>query len=277
VDAQTEMAFSHPVWSAIFRNARDELESILAEDPDALEIRGAVGEMPVHMCCIFGHTDLAKWIIQNYPEQAEAQYEGPEYHGENCLHIAIVNRNYELVHFLATLPCWDKLLTDSADGNFFSLDGSLGGSSRHTPCYYGELPLLFAASTNQLHLLDYLLAHGADFTATDSNGNNILHLCVVHERKEIYDRALALWDERQQEATEAEATASVRKMWSLTNHEGKTPLVLAASLGKREMFLHCLECTCTVQWAYGPVTCKIYPLSGLDTPAAAEMVHFHFI
>ena len=40
------------------------------------------------------------------------------------------------------------------------------------------------------------------------------------------------------------------------------------------MFEHVLDSTCTLQWAYGPVTATVCPLLGFDSVASQEMILF---
>ena len=63
----------------------------------------------------------------------------PPAQGENALHLAITNSNLEMAELLVE-KC-PALLRQRAVGRFFSPGN---------PCYYGELPLSFAASTNQV-------------------------------------------------------------------------------------------------------------------------------
>ena len=53
---------------------------------------------------------------------------------------------------------------------------------------------------------------------------------------------------------------------NLLNDNGMSPLTLAAYLGHEKMFSHILECSKIVHWTWGPVSCSLYPLEGLDFP-----------
>jgi hypothetical protein len=115
-----------------------------------------------------------------------------------------------------------------ATGDFFS-----SGS-----CYFGEYPLLFAACTNQKTLVEYLIDWGADMDMVDSNGNNILHLCVIHNLKEMYAWVLDLWTKRHKAKiakgilTEEQA-AKLTPLNKVRNMEHHTPFTLAADLGRK--------------------------------------------
>lgn len=68
-------------------------------------------------------------------------------------------------------------------------------------------------------------------------------------------------------------------LWKQINKDNLTPLTLAATLGKKEMFAHLLEklkevkvhllqiwSSCPkIQWSYGPVSCVLFPLDELDS------------
>lgn len=49
--------------------------------------------------------------------------------------------------------------------------------------YWGETPLSFAACLSLGEAMGWLLEGGADLYATDSNGNNVLHMMVIHNNK----------------------------------------------------------------------------------------------
>lgn len=196
------------------------------------------------------------------------EYSGKEYLGENCLHIAIVNGDLESVRMLlersqaladasrgtAAGSAPNPLLASRAVGSFFSAARFLESGQG---CYYGELPLLFAACTNQPELVRYLVQEwGADLDCTDSHGNTALHFMVLHDQPDMYDFICDLWQERH-------GSPSCPLQGRL-NKAGLTPLTLAASLGFRRMFQHVLQRHTASQWRYGPVDCLQVPLEELD-------------
>jgi ankyrin repeat protein len=71
------------------------------------------------------------------------------YEGETALHIAIVNRDFDMVKFLVQNGAEARA---RAYGGFFK-PGS--------PVYYGEYPMSFAACTGQKDVVSYLKRHGA--------------------------------------------------------------------------------------------------------------------
>ena len=49
--------------------------------------------------------------------------------------------------------------------------------------YLGEYPLSFAACLGQEECVRLLIAKGANPNFQDSNGNTVMHMLVIHDRK----------------------------------------------------------------------------------------------
>ncbi|KHJ94905.1 ankyrin repeat protein [Oesophagostomum dentatum] len=114
--------------------------------------------------------------------------------------------------------------------------------------YWGELPLSFAACTNNQDCFRLLRAFKADPNMTDTNGNTVLHLTIIHDLPEMFNLAY-----------KSGASLSVRNNLKLT------PLALAARLANKGMFSLILECEMDIVWRYGNIVCKAYPLLEIDT------------
>mmetsp|Transcript_6305 Transcript_6305/g.19137 ORF Transcript_6305/g.19137 Transcript_6305/m.19137 type:complete len:700 (-) Transcript_6305:222-2321(-) len=252
VESQTEAhRVRGTIWNAIVDANLTEVQRHVSRDRSLLLSRGPVGETPLHLACLLNspaHLSIVRYILQVNPALIRDEYQGSEYQGENCLHIAVVNHQLPLVRTLLQ-QCPD-LLRGRATGNFFAPP---------QPCYYGEYPLFFAACGNQPALFDLLLQHGAELTAVDSFGNTILHLMVIHGLSGMYtficEHPLFI-------KLNAERPGALE---STPNQEGLTPLTLAAKLGNTDMFTFLLERRRTVQWTYGPVSCMLLPLDEFDT------------
>ncbi|CAF4384213.1 unnamed protein product, partial [Didymodactylos carnosus] len=199
-----------------------------------------------------------------------------EYYGENVLHIAIIKKNAAMVEWLLVdpnnRPYREKLLNAKASGNFFK---------NGRPCYYGEYPLAFAACTNQWNLVEILIEHGADMDMADSNGNNILHLLVIHNLSDLYVKYKARWIEENNRKkgiledsisppTLVNNFPNETPLWKRLNKENLTPLTLAAKLGQKDMFSFLLDERKITQWTFGPVSCVLYPLDQLDLGLPVE-------
>ena len=244
------------VWNAISSNNIERLKRMVRDDGDILRSRDAVGATPILLCCLLRRTDMVKWLLQHDPSQGCLQYNGAEYLGENCLHIAIVNKDIALAkHLLGLFP---QLLHQRAIGEFFKKDAPLPGSLTVTPCYYGEYPCHFAAATNQPEILDLLV--GVDpsiLDLTDTNGNTVLHLCVEHERTDMYDHICAVDQQRVAGGHKSE-TLLQTPLQDVKNKGGRSTLLMAANAGSRVMLEHLLERSKIVQWSFGePNLCII--------------------
>ena len=225
----------------------------------ALRERGPVGETPLHLMLLYGGASSmersaqlrsAKYVGEKFPKTVNDVYVGDEYFGESALHIAIVNKNVELVRWLlATSVNVKGLLAARATGRFFS---------RGAPCYYGEYALSFAASTGQGDLVEILLAAGADATAQDTHGNTCLHMAVIHNQPDMFTLICEKWERGKNEANGS-------SLERLSNADGLSPMLFAARSGFKDMFEFLLNRTCITEWAYGPVTCQRMPLLDVDT------------
>lgn len=94
-------------------------------------------------------------------------------------------------------------------------------------------------------------------------GNNILHMCVLHSQKEMYAHIKKWCKEHQFENTFQEA------LLHKNNHEHQTPLLFAARLGRAQMVQHIVEDETVLLWAYGlekgkQIKCEKVPLDLLE-------------
>eukprot|EP00667_Euglena_gracilis_P000820 EG_transcript_820 len=247
------------IFRAIKEGRQEAVRQLAAQDPSVLRHTDAVGANPIHIAFLYRQTDIGKMLVECYPKLATSVYGEGEYTGENILHIAIIHQDVELVRWL--LDRHPELLNAETTGSFFSPGGE---------AYFGGCPLLFAVSSNQLDLLQCITAtRSADrcwlrrllknrITTTDCFGNSALHMAVIHDLPEMYDHVV---EEMRREGLE---DSDVRH-W--LNAERLTPLALAAALGQERMFQHILAKYSVIAWDYGPITCKLFPLCGLEQPS----------
>ena len=247
--------------------------------------RGAAGETPLHIAVLFNDTSakvhaLFADLWDLCPKLRAAEYLGDEYKGENVLHFAIIKKgNINLIEMMLDSPEGWELLRSRATGKFFK-EAELSEDSCR---WLGELPLAFAASTNQREVFDLLLEKGGDLTGTTAGGNNLLHLMVLNasiKGAKVENEA----DKGQvKEETEAEKifmemysyikkTAHEKKteLWTMENQSGFTPLQLAAAEGSLSIFNHVFEQEVETLWVYGPVTCKKLCFKGIHYEGIAE-------
>ncbi|CAF1171543.1 unnamed protein product [Rotaria sp. Silwood1] len=277
VERQTENSRKGgTIWEAVRKADEPALKRLLNDNPNHADARGPVGECPIHMLFLYGtesHLNMARYVITNFPYTITQIYNQAEYYGEMPLHIAIIKRNPTMVEWLLgyehNKDYIEQQLTAAASGNFFKVG---------RPCYYGETPLAFACCTNQWNIAEILLKYGASMDAVDSNGNNVLHLLVIHNLPEMYTTFKQRWLEEQGPENESnvddddddddEYFQSEKKritpLWKRLNKDGYTPLTLAAKLGQADMFSFLLEERKITQWSFGPVACVLYPLDQVD-------------
>ncbi|XP_013388391.1 transient receptor potential cation channel subfamily V member 6 isoform X1 [Lingula anatina] len=220
-----------------------------------LNLRGGVGEMPLHLAFLMDSvlaTEVAHIMLQKYPKLALDIYEGEEYYGESCLHIAIVLNDFESVRLL--VECGAKI-NQRASGRFFMPEDQKERKTANTNfdgyAYYGEYPLAFAASFGHKNIYDYLISKGADPDAQDSFGNTTLHVIVVNNQLGMYQYAVRHHERR--------ANPYIK------NEQQLTPLTLASKLGRHKLFTEILEESSIEMWRYSNVTCALYPLLDIDT------------
>ncbi|XP_035034797.1 transient receptor potential cation channel subfamily V member 1 [Hippoglossus stenolepis] len=208
-------------------------------------------------------------------EFVNAAYTSSYYKGQTALHIAIERRSISYVKLLVSKGAD---VHAKACGKFFQPHDS-------PYFYFGELPLSLAACTNQADVVDFLMENEyeqADAKLADSQGNTVLHALVVIADNSIentdfitniYDGIL-------------KTTARLHpklKLEDIENHQGLTPLKMAAKTGKIGLFAHILKREFQesqtkhlsrkfTEWVYGPVTCSLYDLASLDSCEEASVM-----
>ncbi|CAF1310734.1 unnamed protein product [Rotaria sp. Silwood1] len=267
VEQQTELMHEdNTIWRAVYDADKIAIDHLIDADPDLINTRGAVGECPIHVLFLRetdAHFAIARDLILRFPTIVTQTYYNSKYHGENILHIAIVQRNPAMVEWLLSNdrlePYRQQLLTARTTGSFFKI-GEMS--------YYGEVPLGFACCTNQWDIVEILLKYGADMDVTDSNNNTILHMLVISNLPEIYTKFKARWIEQRAIHNDKNITDSksreLPELWNRLNNDGLTPLTLAADLGEAKMLSWLLDERKRTLWSYGVVSCVAHPLNQLD-------------
>jgi hypothetical protein len=110
---------------------------------------------------------------------------------------------------------------------------------------------------------------------SDSNGNTILHMLVICNLPEIYEKFKARWIERQINDTNIDGTEESNressKLWNRLNDDNLTPLTLAADLSRSKILSWLLNERKQVQWSYGDISCALHPLDQLDVGLYKEV------
>jgi len=87
--------------------------------------------------------------------------------------------------------------------------------------------------------------------------------CVYHDRLDMYELLESLWAHgygRPPSQTDI-------PLGAVHNNDGFTPMVLAASLGKADVFLQLWEREMETQWSWGSISCRVFPLHFVDDGA----------
>ncbi|GAB6026275.1 hypothetical protein CHUAL_012484 [Chamberlinius hualienensis] len=220
-----------------------------------LNQRGVLGENPLHVLVICDtptHTKVAKILLRHYPKLASDIMECREYYGLSPLHLAVAYNNMELVQALVEAGA---NVNERATGRFFmpsdqkeklKLKSNYSGFS-----YLGEYPLSWAACCENEAIYNYLLDRGADPNLQDTFGNMILHMVVISNKLGMYGYALR----------HPKKPANNE----LLNRAGLTPLTLACTLGRNNIFCEMLELSSQEFWRFSNITCSAYPLIALDS------------
>lgn len=60
------------------------MKNIVTANPEAIRSRGPVGETPLHLLVLYHspkHIEIAKWLLDRFPDLILDEYEGEEYKG----------------------------------------------------------------------------------------------------------------------------------------------------------------------------------------------------
>ncbi|ULT96632.1 hypothetical protein L3Y34_004889 [Caenorhabditis briggsae] len=222
-----------------------------------------MGETIIGCCLLHAsdiHNALVYKILEYYPKLLNDIHISEDFYGLSPLHQAIINTDCKLVFKFLKLGadvnsrCYGAFFcaddqkasrTDSLEHEYVELSLKTNYTGN---MYLGEYPLSFAACLNQPEMFRLLLAFKANPNAQDTNGNTVLHMCVIHENMAMFKLAL-------------ECGASLRTV----NKQSLSPLTLAAKLAKKEMFTEILELEGDSIWAYGDASSTAYPLAKIDT------------
>ncbi|CAF3380623.1 unnamed protein product [Rotaria sp. Silwood1] len=198
-----------------------------------------IGETPLHIAIVYNDINSVKLLIKHgvdVNKRVVGDFNTPEQNRKNDEHKKGRGKKF-------LLPCH----RDKTSQKQFNPQNS----SPESYAYYGEYPLAFAAAFGHSEIYDYLIQHGADPNMQDSYGNTILHMLVIRDRMDMFKHAVR--------------HPSKKARTDIRNNSDLTPLTLAAKLGRKELFLECLELAQVEIWRYSNIKCCTYPLRGIDT------------
>ncbi|XP_015905859.2 uncharacterized protein [Parasteatoda tepidariorum] len=106
----TYMARIRGVHEAVIRGSLGEVESVLTRKRFALS-RDQLGASPLHLAVLHGHSDIVKYIIDNFPEALD----GPDNEGRTPLHYAAVMRDGGNYYKILLMAGADETVKDKSD------------------------------------------------------------------------------------------------------------------------------------------------------------------
>eukprot|EP01061_Rhynchopus_euleeides_P007418 TRINITY_DN16472_c0_g1_i1.p1 TRINITY_DN16472_c0_g1~~TRINITY_DN16472_c0_g1_i1.p1 ORF type:complete len:1030 (+),score=278.70 TRINITY_DN16472_c0_g1_i1:441-3092(+) len=247
MDSQQTAWQTEAVFKAIVEGDVGRLKHVVSEDQTTMHARDHFGATPLLVCALLNtpvSKQMIRWLLSRNGKLAQDVYTTDFFKGELALHFTIVNRDLDMTRLL--LDHYPDALLQPARGLFFK--DRVGG------CYFGEWPLMFAISTNQPDMVQYLLMFASTrlrkkrsemLDVRDTDGNTVLHMCVWHNLPHMYEFLEQLCKEEMPSFYECGLT-------SCYNTDGLTPFTLAAERGHMEMFSYLLESNTQVTWNYGP-------------------------
>ncbi|UJR35317.1 hypothetical protein I4U23_028078 [Adineta vaga] len=202
------------------------------EDPEQLTV---IGETPLHIAVVYNDLNSVKLLIK---------------HG--------VDVNKRVVGDFNSSD-QNKTINETKKGRRKTFHRSEPSVKQFNPqsgtpeshAYFGEYPLAFAAAFGYIEIYDYLIEHGADPNMQDTYGNTVLHMLVIRDEMDMFKHAIR--------------HALRKARTDIRNNSDLTPLTLAAKLGRKQLFLECLELSHVEIWRYSNIKCCTYPLRGIDT------------
>ncbi|XP_077149048.1 transient receptor potential cation channel subfamily V member 6-like [Ranitomeya variabilis] len=238
------------LFEAAASNDFSAMRTLLQREDIDPSVRGNLGETILHSAILNGQKEMVKVILDCAPSIINEPMMSDIYKGETALHIAILQKDLDIVHLL---------LKNGADVSNFRATCTYCVPGIECLFYFGEYPLSFAACTGNEEITKLLLVkYGAPVTAQDSLGNTVFHTLVLQQNKELachmYDWILDLVPLKDSRCAE-----------HLENNDGFTPLKLAANEGNIEMFSYLVKRQKNVYWTIGTISYCIYDLTNIDT------------
>jgi len=93
-----------PLWRAAKQGTVREFVKFITEDKDVLTARGpSYNETLLHIACLFSNTDVALYLIENYPELINQPY-GGIYQGLLSLCLSLILKSFLPVPFPFPFP-----------------------------------------------------------------------------------------------------------------------------------------------------------------------------
>jgi ankyrin repeat protein len=203
------------------------VQAMVKADPDLVFSRDRYGYTPLHYAAAFGHTDIAKFLLDN-----KAQASAVATNGGTPLLAAAWKGHADVVKLLLSHKADfnAKAETGNTPLHIAAQEGQqevvalllASGAGLTNQNNYGETPLHLAAAKGRKDVVELLLASNAPVDARDKNGASPLHEAAQNGHQAVVELLLA---------RKADANA--------TTETGYTPLHVAA-LNDHEDVVNCL-------------------------------------
>lgn len=217
------------------------------------EWRGVCGETVFHICfLLMGDTTngmvshlgrLAVKIHEKNTWFLNAPYTQGVYEGEVAMHLAIAHTDMGSVKWLLEQKA---TLEHNAIGQFFHRFN------------WGECPVAWAACTAKSEILEALLEHKANLNFRDTHNNTVVHNMALAPNIWHPEKFIGVF----QVLTRHDP--SIVDAFQISNNDGRTPLQVASAFEEGN-FNAIMQCTCKIQWVFGPVKCTNHLLRGWDS------------
>ncbi|XP_069774257.1 transient receptor potential cation channel subfamily V member 5-like isoform X5 [Narcine bancroftii] len=246
---QAKRIRENPLFLACKENDVGGIKKLLTSGTTDVFQRGALGETVLHVAVLHHNLESVVALLDAVPDLVNEPAASDVYRGETALHIAVLNQDTQIVR---------EMLDRGADVRTPRVTGSYFKRSPENLAYFGEHVLSFAACCGNEEIIQLLIDGGADIAAVDSLGNTVLHILALQPNKTIacqmYDLIEGL-----------EGTETVVRAGTVPNHDGLTPLKLAAIEGNLVMFDHLMKKQRLVCWELGPISHCLYNLQEIDS------------
>ncbi|XP_046563927.1 uncharacterized protein LOC124272766 [Haliotis rubra] len=215
-----------PVMMAANNGHRELFDFLVSKGCDLSVVDGD-GDTILYVACVGGNVDICKYLLSNDIVGIESRGE----YNRTPVMVAASNGHRELFDFLVSKGC-DLSVVDGDGDNILHV-ACLGGNvdickyllsndivGIESRGQYNWTPVMVAASNGHRELFDFLVSKGCDLSVVDGDGDNIVHVACFGGNVDICKYLLS------------NDIAGIESR----GQYNRTPLMIAANKGHREMF-----------------------------------------